>query len=67
MLSQPVANSGSFVCAVVVQDEVGLEPGRHRRVDRLKDHCVVRWQQLDEGAVPLAHFGIAVLRPALNE
>jgi len=33
----------------------------------IKDHCVVRWQQLDEGAGPLAHFAIAVLRPALNE
>jgi hypothetical protein len=33
----------------------------------IKDHCVVRWQQLDEGAGPLAHFAIAVLRPVLND
>jgi len=33
----------------------------------LKDHCAVRWLQLDEGASLLAHFGIAVLRPALND
>jgi len=33
----------------------------------IKDHCVVRWQQLDEGASPLAHFAIAVLKPVLNE
>ncbi|HXN23657.1 MAG TPA: hypothetical protein VOA41_13035 [Candidatus Dormibacteraeota bacterium] len=33
----------------------------------LKDHCSVRWIQLDEGARLLAHFAIAVLRPALND
>lgn len=33
----------------------------------LKDHCAVRWLQLDEGAPPLAHFAIAVLRPVLND
>ncbi len=33
----------------------------------LKDHCVVRWLQLDEDSSRLAHFAIAVLRPALNE
>jgi hypothetical protein len=32
----------------------------------LKDHCVVRWLQLDEGAPLLAHFAIAVLRPIAN-
>jgi hypothetical protein len=32
----------------------------------LKDHCAVRWLQLDEGAKELAHFAIAVLRPAVN-
>jgi hypothetical protein len=26
-----------------------------------------RWLQLDEGASHLAHFAIAMLRPALNE
>jgi hypothetical protein len=33
----------------------------------LKDHCSVRWIQLDEGARLLAHFAIAVLRPSLND
>jgi hypothetical protein len=34
--------------------------------DYLKKHCVVRWLQLDENASHLAHFAIALLRPALN-
>ena len=33
----------------------------------LKEHCAVRWLQLDEGASHLAHFAIAVLRPVVNE
>ena len=33
----------------------------------LKDHCVVRWIQIDEGASRLAHFAIAVLHPVLND
>jgi hypothetical protein len=33
----------------------------------MKDYCLVRWLQLDEGASNLAHFAIAVLRPALND
>jgi hypothetical protein len=33
----------------------------------LKQHCAVRWIQLDEGAAHLAHFAVALLRPALNE
>ena len=33
----------------------------------LKDHCTVRWLQLDEGTSELAHFAIAVLRPVVNE
>ena len=33
----------------------------------LKDHCAVRWLQLDEGASLLAHFAVAVLRPVANE
>ena len=33
----------------------------------LKDHCCVRWLQLDEGAPLLAHLAIAVLRPVANE
>jgi hypothetical protein len=33
----------------------------------MKDHCVVRWIQLDEGAAELAHFAAAVLRPVVAE
>jgi hypothetical protein len=32
----------------------------------LKDHCVVRWIQLDDDAQLLSHFAIAVLRTPLN-
>lgn len=32
----------------------------------LKDHCVVRWIQLDDDAKHLAHFAIGVLRTPLN-
>jgi hypothetical protein len=32
----------------------------------LKDHCVVRWIQLEEDAPHLAHFAIGVLRTPLN-
>jgi hypothetical protein len=32
----------------------------------LKDHCVVRWIQLDEDAQHLAHFAIGILRTPLN-
>jgi hypothetical protein len=32
----------------------------------LKDHCVIRWIQLDDDAPLLAHFAVAVLRTPLN-
>jgi hypothetical protein len=32
----------------------------------LKDHCVVRWIQLDDDAPLLAHFAVALLRTPLN-
>jgi len=32
----------------------------------LKEHCVVRWIQLDDDAPHLAHFAIGVLRTSLN-
>ena len=35
--------------------------------DYLREHCTVRWVQIDEGAPHLAHFAVAVLRPVLNE
>jgi hypothetical protein len=34
--------------------------------DYLKNHCVVRWIQLDDEAAHLAHFAVAVLRTPLN-
>ncbi len=32
----------------------------------LRDHCVVRWIQLDDEATNLAHFAIGILRTPLN-
>ncbi|HLV93751.1 MAG TPA: hypothetical protein VKS44_01055 [Candidatus Acidoferrales bacterium] len=32
----------------------------------MKEHCVIRWIQLDEDAPHLAHFAVAVLRSPLN-
>lgn len=46
-------------------DHLGINEARVGKY--LKDHCVVRWLQLDEGAPLLAHFAIAVLRPIANE
>ena len=43
-----------------------LEISDTQVTDYLKKHCVVRWLQLDENAAHLAHFAIALLRPALN-
>jgi len=33
----------------------------------MKDHCSIRWVQVDDQAPLLAHFAVAVLKPALNE
>jgi hypothetical protein len=33
----------------------------------LKDHCVVRWLQLDENSAAFAHFVVAILHPVLND
>ncbi len=46
-------------------DHLGISESRVSKY--LKEHCGVRWIQLDEGAGLLAHFAIAVLRPALND
>jgi hypothetical protein len=46
-------------------DHLGINEARVGKY--LKDHCVVRWLQLDEGAPLLAHFAVAVLRPISNE
>ncbi|HJY88364.1 MAG TPA: hypothetical protein VKE24_16135 [Candidatus Acidoferrales bacterium] len=44
-----------------------LEINEARVTKYLKEQCVVRWLELDEGASHLAHFAIAVLRPVLND
>lgn len=46
-------------------DHLGISESRVSKY--LKDHCSVRWLQLDEGAPLLAHFAVAVLRPIVNE
>jgi hypothetical protein len=46
-------------------ENLGIAESRVQKY--LKDHCAVRWLQLDEGAKELAHFAIAVLRPTVNE
>jgi hypothetical protein len=43
-----------------------LEISEAKVAQYLKDHCVVRWIQLDDGAQYLAHFAIGVLRTPLN-
>ncbi len=43
-----------------------LEISDTQVTDYLRKHCVVRWLQLDEDAAHVAHFAIALLRPALN-
>jgi hypothetical protein len=46
-------------------DHLGINEARVGKY--LKDHCGVRWLQLDDGAPLLAHFAVAVLRPISNE
>jgi hypothetical protein len=43
-----------------------LEISEAKVAQYLKEHCVVRWIQLDDGAQYLAHFAIGVLRTPLN-
>jgi hypothetical protein len=50
---------------VRLADHLGIPAAKAPKY--LKDYCVVRWLQLDEGASHLAHFAIAILRPALND
>ena len=46
-------------------DHLGISESRVAKY--LKEHCAVRWIQLDEGAPALAHFATAVLRPVVAE
>jgi len=43
-----------------------LEINEAKVAQYLKDHCVLRWIQLDDEAPQLAHFAIGVLRTPLN-
>lgn len=43
-----------------------LEINESKVAQYMKDHCVVRWIQLDDEAAHLAHFAIGVLRTPLN-
>jgi len=45
-------------------DHLGINEGKVSQY--MKDHCVVRWIQLDDDAPLLAHFAIGVLRTPLN-
>jgi len=45
-------------------ENLGIDEGKVSQY--LKDHCCVRWIQLDDDAPLLAHFAIAVLRTPLN-
>jgi hypothetical protein len=49
----------------LLADHLGITEARVAKY--LKDHCAIRWVQLDDEAQLLAHFAIAMLRPALND
>ena len=49
----------------LLAENLGIPESRAAKY--LAEHCVVRWLQLDEGALQFAHFAIAVLRPLLDE
>lgn len=56
---------GNTNLKALLADHLGIPETRVTKY--LSEHCVVRWLQLDEGAVNFQHFAIAVLRPTLNE
>jgi hypothetical protein len=56
---------GGLQTKTVLSEHLGI--GGPRLTKYLKDHCSVRWVQLDEGSLELAHFAIAVLRPIVRE
>lgn len=56
---------GGFSLRPAMAKHLGISDTKVK--DYLRDHCTVRWAQIDEGASHLAHFAIAVLRPVLNE
>ncbi len=56
---------GGFSLRPILAKHLGISDAKVK--DYLREHCTVRWVQIDEGAPHLAHFAIAVLRPVLNE
>jgi hypothetical protein len=58
---RPVMDSG---LKTKLAEHLGI--GEAKVAQYLKDHCVVRWIQLDDDAPHLAHFAISVLRTPLN-
>ena len=58
-------NKGASNLKPNLAEHLGISESRVSKY--LKDHCAVRWIQLDEGAPELAHFAMAVLRPVVNE
>ena len=56
---------GGFSLRPALAEHLGISEAKVK--DYLRQHCTVRWVQIDEGASHLAHFAIAVLRPVLNE
>jgi hypothetical protein len=58
---RPVTDSG---LKTKLAEHLGI--GEAKVSQYLKDHCVVRWIQLDDDAPHLAHFAISVLRTPLN-
>ena len=58
---RPVFDSG---LKAKLAEHLGI--GEAKVSQYLKDHCVVRWIQLDDDAPHLAHFAIGVLRTPLN-
>lgn len=57
-------NRGGENIRTRLADHLGITEARVAKY--MKDHCAIRWVQLDEEAPLLAHFAVAVLRPALN-
>jgi hypothetical protein len=60
-----MSRRGNTNLKALLGDHLGIPETRVTKY--LSEHCVVRWLQLDEGALNFCHFAIAVLRPNLNE
>jgi hypothetical protein len=61
-----VRNSPSETSPIRARLSEHLDISEAKVSQYMKQHCVVRWLQLDEEAHHLAHLTIAVLRPPLN-